>query len=312
MTGHRKEYVKVYRLGHNENRDILGAGNHLVITEKVDGSNFRFWSEPGEGNDEIHVGSHHVVLGTLDDIPAKSLFRGVAEYIVNGIDPNLLNPDYTYFGEMMMVKHTLKYTGAEPFLGFDIWVDTTAPDWEDNEPRGRYLTYTIAQRLFADLGLMVIPPIYDGKDTWNPDTLLELLGQSLFDPKVPMEGVVIKAYDFYNKYGRQVFAKIVREEFREVAKAVFQKPSGPEEKLVATFCTPARVGKAAQRLVLAGEPLDMPMMKHLPKMVFEDIMEEEWREIVYIRQSIDFGLMRNRIAKRCARLLANMIMEGAT
>lgn len=303
-----KKYPKIFCLGHKENYGILMGNPLLYITEKLDGSNMRFWLEDGK----LNFGTRNVELGVLDKIPKSHMHLDAAKWLCSNLNKDNMRENYTYFGEMMMTKHTLKYSKASPVMGFDIWLHTTT--FEDERPIGRFLTYDVAMKHFDKIGMPYIPPIYSGRDAWRPENLKALIGKSEFADR-GMEGIVIKAYDKYNKHGRQLFAKIVSEEFSEENKAAFieEKIPGPEGKLIQRYCTKPRVKKIVDMLTVEfGYELDMTLMKYLPKAVFEDIIEEEWREIVYIREPIDFKFMRKKIAKRCARLLNEIILETAT
>ena len=305
-----KKYSKIYHLGHKENFGIIAGNPALIITEKFDGSNARFWLEDGT----IMFGSHNVELGYAGQIPKKHMHRAFAQYILSKVKPEDLDPDYTYFGEMMSMKHTLEYNDhCPPFIGFDIWVEAKAPGWEQDKEgtitHGRFMEWTAARSIFDKLGLARTNPIYEGRDHWSADQLKALIGESAYG--LEMEGIVIKSYGVVNRYGRQIFAKIVREEFQEKNKAAFGevKTVGPESAIVSAIYTRQRIAKKAHQLMEAGEELDLTMMKFLPKMVFDDGIEEEWREIVYIRKPIDFSLVRKLIAKKCVKTLRQMMME---
>ena len=55
----------------------------------------------------------------------------------------------------------------------------------------------------------------------------------------------------------------------------------------------------------------MQMMEELPNRVYRDIMEEEWREIVFSRWKIDFGQLKKPITKRCLAVLQQVITNNA-
>lgn len=305
-----KQYPKIYYLGHKENEGITEGHPRLNITEKIDGSNMRFWLADGG----IHFGTHKTILGSLEMIleaHKKHMHRQAAQLVVDQIDADDLNPDYTYFVEMMMIKHTLVYEDVPPIVGFDIWMEVEPPGWDKHEgSRGRFMQFDVAQKEFERLGVPTIPVLYDGKDHWRYDQLKALIGDSHYGGKA--EGIAIKSYDRFNRWGRQLFAKIVRDEFKEKLKATWgqKKFVGPEGNIVQTYCLPARIVKMILKLRDEGHEVAMELMKQLPRRVFDDMVEENWREIVYIRQPIDFKAVRRLLAKKCVSELRRFLAEN--
>ena len=99
------------------------------------------------------------------------------------------------------------------------------------------------------------------------------------------EGIVIKNYSYTNKYGRQTWAKIVANEFKEVhAKAmgasIINSTELIEEKIVNKFCTETFIEKEYSKIINEKEGWRsqyIPML--LGRVYSEFIKEETWNFI---------------------------------
>ena len=125
------------------------------------------------------------------------------------------------------------------------------------------------------------------------------------------EGIVIK------NYSRQLFAKYVREKFKEKNKEMFgdskkcARQKGDEELLVATYCTNARIDKMVFKLLNDGKKLGMELMHDLPHEITKDIYEENWHEICCSNWIIDFRSVRKKISKRCLAVLRQILVNNS-
>jgi hypothetical protein len=123
------------------------------------------------------------------------------------------------------------------------------------------------------------------------------------------EGLVFKNYD------KQLMAKWVVTKFKEDNKKVFggskRKAKNDNEMLIAIYCTNRRIDKCILALINEGHKLDMPLMHHLPKKVYSDIMEEHWREVCFSHWSVNFKDILKLISQRCLAVLKNAIANNA-
>lgn len=109
-----KKYKKIRTLGHRENENIFTVNDDkIIIQEKLDGSNFRFWRE----GDKLIFGSRNV--NNLDK--NNHQFSATINYLKEKIDVDKLDPDIIYIGEAMK-KHSINYDwGNIPkFIGYDV------------------------------------------------------------------------------------------------------------------------------------------------------------------------------------------------
>ena len=69
-----------------------------------------------------------------------------------------------------------------------------------------------------------------------------------------------------------------------------------------------RIEKAIFSLMDEGYALDRGLMKYLPKLIYEDVWEEEWKEIAFSNWILDLKRIRKLIAKRAFNVLERMVI----
>jgi hypothetical protein len=293
------KYHKLRILGHLENKGILSdPEDTIIIEEKIDGANFRFMIKDGD----IIFGSRTQQL----EHNSGGNWKRCIEYIKDRFENKETKfcEGYIYYGECC-VKHTMSYNWEEipPFLGFDILSLKT----------GRWLGFVKRTSMFTDAALKIVPFIkkIKAKDM-----------EQLTDKDVPVskyaspssedqqaEGIVIK------NYPKQLMAKYVREKFKEQNRTAFgggkKFAADDDSRIVAAFCTNARIDKALFKLIDDGHKLDMPLMQYLPKAVTEDIYEEHWKDICFSSWSVNFKSIRKKITTRCLNVLKQVIINSA-
>ena len=111
-----------------------------------------------------------------------------------------------------------------------------------------------------------------------------------------------------------MYAKVVREEFKEDNKAVFgsvRQSVSDTDKIVEEFCTEARVRKAVLKFVNEDNmPLNLSIMKYVPSYIIKDILKEEFSTIYDKYKFIDFKEMKNKIPKICLKIINQMMIEN--
>ena len=285
-------YMHLERFGNDEVRDIeLGK---VYVFPKIDGTNASVWkSSQEDGPRPLSGGSRTRLLSLESD--------NAGFYAAVWQDQKLLslleaNPNLRLYGEWL-VPHSFKGYREEAwrrFYVFDVYNDET------NE----YLPYDIYKPILENYGIEFIPPLAIIKNA-NYDNFLKLLNENRYlcpDNGEPGEGIVIKNYDFYNKYGRQTWAKIVRQEFKEVHAKAMGAPEingglMNEERIVNKSLTSALVDKTIAKILNdEWEEAGNPFMnggkgpnwrsEYIPQLlnrVFHDIIKEElwdaWKDI---------------------------------
>jgi len=262
----------------------LYEGTELEISEKLDGANFSFFVNESGG---LTFRSRNTVLPA----DAGGSWSHAIKYLRGIHVENPFEVNYIYFGECM-TKHTLNYGVTPAFIGYAVMdFINYLPNWKP---------------FFENRGIPVVP-------TWSVsvDTpLMDLVNKLAHEPSsfgttgVIREGVVVKNYD------KQIFAKYVREEFKEENKKVFGEsamtPKMDEtDKVLYRYCTTGRIHKMIQKIMDDGRysSVEMRMMEHLPSLVADDILEENILEISYKYKGIDFKSMRKLTAHYCLQYL---------
>ena len=302
------KYPDIEHLGSDDNKDILVYGDDLIIIEeKVDGGNGSFWLDEESGN--MHEGSRHRNLVTdLDEktfIKQRTVLRKL-------IEPQKLNPDYIYYVEWM-APHTLRYTNVPDFIGLDIRQKRSMKEGEDV---GCFLGRELREQEFTRLGIENVPLVWKGtaKELKELEVLKLIPKSKYFDGFA--EGIVIKNYSRLANVGNhQLYAKVVRAEFKEENKAVFgglKKKDTDTSKIVETFATEARIRKAVLKFVNEdNKPLERGLMKLVPSYVIKDILKEEYSAIFDEYKFIGFKEMKQLVSKKCLFMIDKMLLEKA-
>jgi len=298
------KYIDIERLETPETSSIFDhPDDEIIIEEKIDGGNGCFWLQEGQ----IHVASRNRDLTELCD---EKTFLVQRKWLCNHLADKmeLLDPNYRYYIEWMQ-KHTINYgKDISPIIGLDIRPIIGA--------FGRgvlFLGYRAKCDAFDKIGIPVVAlkGIYKVKDL-NAAVYDKLTEKSIYYDGKP-EGIVLKNYNRLNIFGRQIFAKIVLEEFKETNRAVFgsaKKDTSDTVRLVETYCTEMRIRKRILSLVQdGGMVLDRKLMSYLPISVCTDIFKEETADILKNYKNISVVTLKQMIAKKCLAQIDIMIIE---
>lgn len=304
-----KKYTKIRILGDEENKDIFSnPKDEIVIQEKVDGANFRFYITK-EGKIIFGSRARQLTSDEGDETNVEKNFRRCVELIrqkwerVKDIAPNLSH--LIFYGECM-VKHTMDYDWEKmpPYLGFDIYDTKT----------GKYLDYKDIEIIFCEnLKVEIVPliKICKAKDIAKIDdsSVPESKYVAISSKDRQSEGIIFK------NYSKQLMAKYVREKFKEKNKKVFgggkKWAKTDDEYFVAVYCTNARIDKCIFKLVDEGNKLDMTIMGTLLNMVYKDIWEEHWNEISFSKKKIDLLNLKKLVSLRCLEVLKQAIVNNS-
>jgi len=273
MTNQFRTYDKVERLGKEEVEGILNGT--VYVFEKIDGANVSLYWDKENG---LVICAHNNIVYS-DKFGGN--FRGIVEYVK--ANPNTIqmckdHPSWIYYGEWL-VKHTIDYpTNVKNIIWFfDVYS-------RDTNQYVHYETYTTALKIYGvnyaiALAILENPTVED---------LKQYLKVNQFEGKPEQEGIVIKNYAFINKYGRQQWAKIVNEQFKEVAREPKDKEA-IEIKLVERYVTPARVEKMMNKILdestIGSTKLDVPVFSVIePRTLSEkdtsQILGRVWNDVI--------------------------------
>lgn len=287
------KYMHLERLGTTEVEGIeIGT---VYVFPKLDGTNASIWWEDGQ----LCAGSRNRKLSVDSDN------AGFYNWALTQTDLKVMaedHPDYTFYGEWL-VPHSLttyREDAWRKFYIFDIY----------NRDTGMYLTYDAMKFVLDGYGANYLAPLAIVKNG-NYETFQALLEKNVFLIKEGQglgEGIVLKNYEWENKFGNVVWAKLITNAFKEVHhKAMGAPVIGPdavEEKVVEKFVTQHLVDKVHAKLVNDNGGWHSKLIPQLLGVVFYDLIKEEMWEILkaYKNPKIDFGFLQRLTIAQIKRL----------
>ena len=205
LCGDISKYQHVSRLTNDETEGLLDGD--VIVQTKIDGANLTIaWTE-----EKGHIIASRNNAKSVGGEP-KNGFRGAVEYCLGHSGLMTLSEQYILRGEWL-VRHSMNYPKEymQHFYVFDV------QRYEDHS----YLHPDEYVPLLIKYGIKHIPVL---TRLSNPtiDELAKLAeGPDEFGAE-QKEGIVIKRYDFTNKYGRTQWGKIVHEGFQLKNKLAFR------------------------------------------------------------------------------------------
>lgn len=259
-------YQHIERLGNEEVEGLLDGD--VIVETKIDGANLTV----------AYYKEHHgIVIASRNQIAykedmEKKGFQGAVEYVLNhdGIQ-TAVYMGWILRGEWVAKMHNILYN-KEIFGHYYVF------DVQDIS--GNYIHPDVWMPKLKELGVQFIP-ILARLTRPTPEQLAELTkGPDEFGAQ-QKEGIVIKRYDYYNKYGRMTWAKLVSKDFGEKNKLAFgaSQQDPPELRFVANIITTGFIMKTIHTIEdLKGvEKIPIKTMPEVLGRVWHDaIMEELW------------------------------------
>ena len=298
-----RKYQHIERFGTDEVENInIGK---CYIFPKIDGTNSSCWLN---ADGELRCGSRNRELTLEKDNAGFYAAMIKNENIINYLKAH---PNHRIFGEWL-VPHTLKTYRADAwrkFYVFDVAIDN------DELERGlEYIPYDIYAPMLEEFGIEYIAPLRIVK---NGDYeyfihCLEVNDYLIEDGKGVGEGIVIKNYDFYNRYGRQTWAKIVRAEFKEKHRSVMGAPETEkimfEEKIADQYVTEALVRKEYDKIRVECNGWSSKYIPRLLNTVFHVFIEEEMWHILkeYKNPTINFKTLNTFVIGKIKRVMPEL------
>lgn len=264
-----EKYMHVERLGNSETNGILNG--KVYVFSKIDGTSGRVAKENGE----LIFGSRSRILDTSDNQGFKATLLTFYKDKLNAIFDKY---NIVLYGEFLK-PHTIRYYKEDAwnkFYIYDVW----------NNETNKWMNYDDYKPILDEFGFDYIPLICISTE-FDTDTMNECLDKANFllseDKLGEGEGIVIKNYDFVNKYGRTTWAKIVRSEFKEqanhkgkVTKEI--KDLKSETEFVDKLFTEALIEKEIWKIINNEENKGEFRNQLIPvilKTTFEEITSEE-------------------------------------
>lgn len=294
-----KKYTDVIRYGKSNTEGVIKEGDIISISEKLDGSNAQFSLD---GN-EVYCQSRKI------KVDENNTLRGFYGWVQENIVPikDKLNPNYRYIGEYL-VSHKIQYQEDkyQQFYMFSIW----------DEEKEEYLSDDIVISEAERLGLKTVEYFYIGEFI-SYEHMQSFIGKSniTLNPN-DGEGIVVKNTNYRDRFGNQVFVKLVSEKFAEVQKQKLPKNPNINQKeisLIESVLTKARVDKLLHKLVdedliSRGDFIIENMgllLKLLGDRVLEDILKEESEMLIQFEES----KLKRYIGKILPKVLKEVLKE---
>ena len=274
-----KLYQHVEKIGYAETDGLLEG--ECYFFPKIDGTNASVWVSDGV----MCAGSRTRQLSIESDN------AGFFAYVSTSNELKLFfehNPHIRLFGEWL-VPHSLRTYRDEAWRKFYVF------DVLDGDKYVHYNEYSV---LLEEFNIEYIPPILMVNSP-SQERIINTLSENSFlikDGEGSGEGVVVKRYDFVNKYGKTVWGKAVTNEF----KAKHIKAMGVrevkekikiEDSIAASYVTKSLVDKNFAKIELDAGGFSGKQIPRLLNSVFYDVVKEDIWEIVkeYKNPTIDFS-----------------------
>jgi len=292
------KYQHIERLGTTEVDGLLDGTCHVF--PKIDGTNSSVWLEDGE----VRCASRRRVITPEDDNAGFAAWvqsSGIRDFFMTWQGLRL-------YGEWL-VPHSLKTYREEAwrrFYVFDVVIDGEAP---------YHLPYDEYRSKLEEYGIDYIPCMAVVENALTYD-FNQLLPQNTFlmQDGCQGEGIVIKNYDFRNRYGRTTWAKVVAAEFKEKHIREMGPPtkvgeSTVELRIANEFVTKAMVDKVKAKIE-SDDPLGWTS-RYIPRLLntvyYDLVREESWNFVKkYKYPTIDFKKLSKLVSCRVKELLSEV------
>jgi len=262
-----RRYQHIERYGNAEVEGIE-FGN-CYIFPKIDGTNSQLWFEDGL----ILGGSRNRTLSLEDDN------QGFCEWVARQDNFAYFfseNPYLRLYLEFL-VPHTLKTYREDAWRKAYVF-DVSVLNGEDEE----FLPYEVYKPILEKHNIEFIPPICSIKNPTYEDLIQKLDSNTYLikDGEGFGEGIVIKNYDYHNKFGRQIWAKIVRSEFKEKHVKTMGYPEMDGSKMievefVENYCGATLIDKTYAKIVNETGGWSSKYIPRLLQTVYYDLVNEE-------------------------------------
>ena len=289
-----KKYMHIERFGTPETEGI--DNGMCYIFPKIDGTNAQLWMDgglkAGSRNRELSVDNDNAGFynWALSQLPILNFFHS--------------NPNLRLYGEWL-VPHSLKTYNDNAWRQFYVF------DVMDDE---NYLSYETYKPMLEEFGIEYIPPICKVN---NPSyelivSQLDKNGYLIKDGSGVGEGIVVKNYDYKNKFGRVVWGKIVTNEFKaKHSKCQITELNGStliEETICNRYVTKALAEKEYAKIITESEGWNPKYIPRLLNTVYYCLVTEEcWNFVKEFKNpTVDFKRLQFFCTQRVKELLPNV------
>lgn len=341
-----KNYPKIPRYDHPVIDPAFYESGTFWLTEKMDGSNFKFTfyedrfadqydetvHETGATDGDVVFGSKKVVRGTdatnLSDLDGN--FHRAVRHLRTALDRDALRAFQNEYGPLVcfaenMVCHTIDYDYRDdpppPLLGFDVYAPELDPrEQPPPDPYEEHFEgFLSAEVVFGEAGT---------EQSDSEEGLYTAIGLDtapIIERELPAAGFDPEHYDiprsaWTNEVAEGVVVrkdtdhrrvKLVTDAFDELNRrrwgAREKQAANGTERFVARYCTNGRIRKVVHKMITEeGDEFSRGIIEDLYPRVVDDIWAEEWREIKHLDIEFNPSEVRPLVAKRCAEVVTMM------
>lgn len=262
-----KKYTHIEKYGTDEVKGI--ENGTCYIFPKLDGINGSVWYHDGW----IRVASRNKELSSLTDKSGFHIYCNCDSYVKDFV---IENPNLRLFGEFLTPRKLRTYMvdAFNQFYVFDVYDDE----------KEKYLSYLEYKDIVLSYGLNLIEPI-EIIDNPSEASLIGCMNKNDFliqDGKGTGEGIVIKNYDFINKFGNMKYAKIVKDGYKTLSHPKDIDKENIEQSVVEKYLTKEICDKAYLRIVdeLIEKGIEFSEQRHKQRLldtIYHDfVVEEIW------------------------------------
>lgn len=263
-----KKYQHIERFGTSEVENIQFG--ECYIFPKIDGTNASIWLNgillcAGSRNRKLSLDKDNA--GFFNWVVEQNNIKSFFEH----------KPKLRLFGEWL-VPHSLKTYKTKAWHNFYVF---DVMDENDN-----YIHYSEYAPILEMYNINYIPPLAIINNPTYEQLIKKLPSNNFLieDGKGSGEGIVIKRYDYVNKYGRTTWAKIVTSEFKEIHSKSMGAPKSDgkkmiESEIVSTYITRSLCEKEYAKIVNESGWQSKFIPKLLNTVWHEFIKEESWNFI---------------------------------
>jgi hypothetical protein len=286
-------YQHVKKLGTTEVDGILMG--EVYVFPKIDGTNAHVWYDDGQH----HFGSRNRELSIGSD---NAGFMAWASECDELLAMSAAVEGAHVYGEWL-VPHTLKTYRKDAWRKFYVFDITET----DETGVTKHYNYARLKELCDEYGVDYIPPI---RRIRNPqyENILSTLEENTYlleEGQGVGEGVVLKNYDFINRYGRQTWAKVVTSDFKAKHCKEMGAPKSTgtryvEEEIVEKFLTDDIIDKVYAKIVTSEGGWESKFIQRFLHTVWYDFVNEcMWDAVkkfknptINFKQMMQFCVMR--------------------
>ncbi len=277
-----QKYSHLERLGTTE---VEGIECGLAyVFPKIDGTNASVWlNEDGT----VGAGSRNRSLSLESDNAGFYAWVQGQDNIKRFLKAY---PDVILYGEWL-VPHSLKTYRSEAWRRFYVF------DVKQGDAFLPYDEYKLYMDAFGFDYLAPIRIIKNGRD----EDFRKCVEQNVFlieEGKGIGEGVVVKNYDWVNKFGRVTWAKVIANSFKEIHHKEMGAPitggQSTEESIVDKYCSEHLIKKVYDKIVTEEGEWSSKFIPRLLNTVWYDLVREEiWDAIKHFKNpKIDFSFLQ--------------------